>query len=57
MSRRYTGYRLGPDDLRRDENYIVDSQYEDQVRKDFQEGLSAHGSRYFHPFYEIEHNQ
>ncbi|WP_127117885.1 hypothetical protein [Halorubrum sp. PV6] len=42
---------------RADETHTVDSQYEGQVREDFQEGLSAHGSRYFHPFYEIDHNR
>jgi len=35
----------------------LNSQYEGQMRKDFSRGLSSHGSRYVHSFYEIEYNQ
>jgi len=41
----------------RNETHTLDSQYEDEIREDFQGGLSAHGSRYTHSFYEISHNQ
>jgi hypothetical protein len=40
----------------REKSYTLDSQYEDQIRQDFPKGLSSHGVRYSHSFYEIDHN-
>jgi len=36
---------------------VLDSQYENQMHEDFSRGLSAHGSRYIHSFYEVEYNR
>lgn len=38
---------------RKNESHTLDSQYADQMREDFPRGLSAHGARYIHSFYEI----
>jgi len=40
----------------KNESYNLDSQYKEMMREDFPRGLSAHGARYAHSYYEIDRN-
>lgn len=40
----------------REKSWTLDSQYEDRIREDFPRGLSSHGVRYVHSFYEIDYS-